>query len=75
MFWHCTDDNVEHTLKAGTPIAQFILIPKEEPDFTQVDFNEDPKFQKEYKMNQLLLAGTFNRSYNKVREFWKKYGW
>ena len=75
VYWHCTDDTQEITLKAGTPLAQYILIPKEEPDFTQVDLNEDPKFQKEYRMNQLLLAGTFNRSYSKVREFWKKYGW
>jgi hypothetical protein len=75
MFWHCVDDEKEITLKAGTPLAQFILIPKEEPDFTQVDVNEDPKFQKEYRMNQLLLAGTFNRSYSKVKEFWKSYGW
>ena len=75
MYWHCTDDTQEIILKAGTPLAQFILIPKEEPDFTQVELNEDTKFQKEYRMNQLLLAGTFNRSYTKVREFWKKYGW
>ena len=75
MFWHCVDDEEEIILKAGTPLAQFILIPKEEPDFTQVDITEDPKFEKEYKMNQLLLAGTFNRSYSKVKEFWKRYGW
>jgi len=75
MFWHCIDDEKEITLKAGTPLAQFILIPKEEPDFTQVDLNEDPKFTKEYLMNKLLLAGTFKRSYQKVREFWKSYGW
>ena len=75
MFWHTTNDDEEIILKAGTPLAQFILIPKEEPDFTQVDLNEDPKFQKEWRMNQLLLAGTFKRSYQKVREFWKNYGW
>ena len=39
MFWHCVDDEEEIILKAGTPLAQFILIPKEEPDFTQVDMN------------------------------------
>ena len=75
MFWHTTNDDEEIILKAGTPLAQFILIPKEEPDFTQVDLNEDPKFQKEWRMNQLLLAGTFKRSYQKIREFWKNYGW
>ena len=75
MWWHETDDDIDVTLKAGTPLAQFILIPKEEPDFTQVEINDDKKFQKEYMMNQLLMAGTFKRSYTKVREFWKKYGW
>ncbi len=75
VYWHCVDDEKEITLKAGTPIAQFILIPKEEPDFTQVDVNEDKMFNKEYAMNQILMAGTFDRSYPKIREFWKKYGW
>ena len=75
MFWHTTNDDEEITLEAGTPLAQYILIPKEEPDFTQVEINDDKKFQKEYMMNQLLMAGTFKRSYTKVREFWKKYGW
>ena len=75
MFWHTTNDDEEIILKAGTPLAQYILIPKEEPDFTQVEINDDKKFQKEYMMNQLLMAGTFKRSYTKVREFWKKYGW
>ena len=75
MWWHTTNDEEEHTIKAGTPLAQYILIPKEEPDFTMKDMNEDKMFNKEYAMNQLLLAGTFERSYNKVREFWKKYGW
>ena len=75
MFWHNIDDEKDIILKAGTPLAQFILIPKEEPDFTQVELNDDKKFQKEYMMNQLLLSGTFKRSYQKVREFWKNYGW
>ena len=75
IYWHCVDDEKEIILKSGTPVAQFILVPKEEPDFTQVDHTEDTKFAKEFKINQLLLAGTFNRSYTKVREFWKKYGW
>ena len=57
MWWHCTDDTKEITLKAGTPLAQYILIPKDEPDFTQKDMDEDKMFKKEYAINQLLLAG------------------
>jgi len=75
MWWHTTNDDVEHTIKAGTPLAQFILIPKEEPDFTQKSMDEDKNFKKEYAMNQLLLAGTFSRSYSKVKDFWKSKGW
>ena len=75
MFWHNTNDEEDIILKAGTPLAQFILIPKEEPDFTQVELDKDPKFQKEYRMNQLLLSGTFKRSYQKVKDFWKSKGW
>ena len=74
MWWHTTNDDEEHTLKAGTPLAQYILIPKEEPDFTQVE-SLKIKILKWNIMNQLLLAGTFKRSYQRVREFWKKYGW
>ena len=75
MWWHTTNDDEEHTIKAGTPLAQFILIPKEEPDFTQKSMDEDKNFKTEYAMNQLLLAGTFSRSYSKVKEFWKSKGW
>jgi hypothetical protein len=75
MWWHTTNDEVDITLKAGTPLAQFILIPKEEPDFTQVNHKDDLKYDKEENIGKLLLAGTFKRNYAKVREFWKKYGW
>ena len=47
MFWHTTNDDEEIILKAGTPLAQYILIPKEEPDFTQIEVNDDKKFQKD----------------------------
>ena len=69
------DDNVEHTLKEGTPIAQFVLVPKEEPDFEMIDSLEDPNYVKEERFNNILLTNTFTRSYARVREFWKKYGW
>lgn len=75
MWWHCVDDNVEHTLKEGTPIAQFVLVPKEEPDFEMIDSLEDPNYVKEERFNNILLTNTFTRSYARVREFWKKYGW
>ena len=38
--------------------------------------NEDDKnYIKERSINYLQLQESFNRNYNKMREFWKKYGW
>ena len=75
MWWHTTDDQVEHTLLAGTPIAQFVLVPKEEPDFKMIDSLDDPNYVKEDRLNGIMLSNSFTRSYAKVREFWKKKGW
>tara|TARA_B100000929_G_scaffold289148_1_gene279082 strand:+ start:965 stop:1762 length:798 start_codon:yes stop_codon:yes gene_type:complete len=73
VFWHSTSG--ETLVKAGTPLAQFILIPKDEPDYSQTDKDSDPNFVKEGNMTKQLLYQSFNRNYNKVREFWNKYGW
>jgi len=73
LMWHSLEG--EHTLKAGTPVSQFILIPKEEANFNIVDVNDDKKFKKELNITQQLLAESFNRNYFKIKEFWKKYGW
>ena len=73
MFWHSTEG--ETIIKAGTPIAQFILIPGDESDYVNIDKNDDPNFEKESNMTRQLLTEGFNRNYNKMREFWKKYGW
>ena len=43
--------------------------------FKIIDSIEDPNYEKEERMNHLLLSGKFQRSYSKVREYWKKYGW
>ena len=75
MWIHTTDDEEEITLEEGTPLAQYILVPQEEPDFKIIDSIEDPNYEKEERMNHLLLSGKFQRSYSKVREYWKKYGW
>ena len=32
-------------------------------------------YLKERSLNTLLLQETFNKNYNRIREFWKKYGW
>ena len=73
MFWHSTSG--ETIVKAGTPLAQFILIPKDEPNYSNIDKDNDPNYLKEKNLTQLLLTQSFNRNYNKMKEFWKKYGW
>ena len=75
MWWHTTDDEVEQTLLAGTPLAQFVLVPQEEPNFTMIDSIDDPNYTKEERFNNLMFSNSFTRSYAKVREFWKKKGW
>ena len=62
------------TIKAGTPVAQFILIP-EEQEFEVIDIEDDKNYNKERQINYLQLTESFNRNYGKMREFWKKYGW
>lgn len=73
LFWHSLDGT--HTLKAGTPIAQFILIPKEEHNFKIVEESNDKNFKKERIVTKKLLSESFTTNYNKIREFWKNYGW
>jgi hypothetical protein len=73
LFWHSLDGT--HLIEAGTPIAQFILIPKEEPDFKIIEESNDKNFKKEKILTKKLLSESFNTNYNKIREFWKKYGW
>jgi hypothetical protein len=62
------------TIKAGTPVAQFILIPDEQ-EAEIIDFEDDKNYKKERSINYLQLTESFNRNYGKMREFWKKYGW
>jgi hypothetical protein len=63
------------TIKAGTPIAQFVLIPDEDNEMKVIDFEDDKNYIKERSMNYLQLQQSFNKNYNKIREFWKSYGW
>jgi hypothetical protein len=73
LFWHSLEG--QHTIAAGTPVAQFILIPKEEPNFKIIEEENDKKFQKEYIITRKLLSQSFNVNYPQIKEFWKKYGW
>ena len=73
VFWHNTSG--ETLIKAGTPLAQYILIKDGEIESKVIDYMDDKNYIKERSLNYMLLTQSFNRSYNKIREFWKRYGW
>lgn len=71
MFWHATKG--QHLIKAGTPLAQLILIPKDEIEHRNLNLVTDPKFREEARVGYLMLRQQFTVNYNKVKEFWKKH--
>ena len=71
--FYCHFTGVE-TIKAGTPLAQFVLIP-DNMNFEVKSLDDDKDYLKERSLNTLLLQETFNKNYNRIREFWKKFGW
>jgi hypothetical protein len=70
MFWHTTKG--EELIKAGTPIAQLILIPKDEIEHRNLNIVTDPKFKEEQRISYLMLRNQFTVNYNKIKEFWKE---
>ena len=67
MFWHTTKG--EELIKAGTPIAQLILIPKDEIEHRNLNIVTDPKFKEEQRISNLILTNQITVNNNK----WKKY--
>ena len=66
VYWHNVGTKV---LKAGTPLAQLILIPDEEYEFTvEGDTSET---EKEFNIQNMLYSNTLFRNYNKIRKFWR----
>jgi len=70
MFWHTTKG--EELIKAGTPIAQLILIPKDEIEHRNLNIVTDPKFKEDERVSYLMLRQQFTVNYNKIKEFWKE---
>jgi len=73
VLWHSLGG--EYTIEAGTPMAQFILIPKDEPAFENINYAEDKNYSKESRLHFLMMKQKFTVNYGKIREFWRKYGW
>jgi len=58
-------------IPAGTPIAQMILVKDEEHELSQR--TRDEQFFKDYRVSWFAFRQKFDRSYNQIREIWKRY--
>ena len=70
IFWHSTKG--EELIKAGTPIAQLILIPKDEIEHRNLNVITDSKYREDERITYLMLKQHFTVNYNKIKKFWKE---
>jgi hypothetical protein len=63
LLWHVMDG--ETLIKAGTPIAQYVLVPKEQPEMLcrDIDVNKD-----RHRLFNLYNDSKFVRSYNEIKK-------
>ena len=79
ILWH--DKEGEHIIKAGTPLAQMFLVPKEvkQMKHTNTNTNEDNEARKQMNLTGLNMRVKFKQDYPMARKFWQKYwkkiGW
>ena len=64
VYWHVQNDTT--LIKAGTPIAQLILVPE-----TDVDFELSKIDNNEIAVNNILLSNQFITNYNNMKQYWK----
>lgn len=64
VYWHELNDNT--LIRAGTPIAQLILVPKEEYSFKITDVDH-----KAEKLAELINSNTFIKNYKNIKDFWR----
>ena len=79
ILWH--DKEGEHIIKAGTPLAQMFLVPKEvkQMKHTNTNTTEDNEARKQMNLTGLNMRVKFKQDYPMARKFWQKYwkkiGW
>ena len=72
ILWH--DTKGEHTIKKGTPLAQLILMPKDEKyTHTNVCTRDSDKARKEVNLTNLKMREEFNQNYPKIKKWWQNY--
>jgi hypothetical protein len=65
MYWHLLNDNT--LIKAGTPIAQLILVPKD-----QIDFEIIPIPQELEQVNNIVKNNAFIKDYKDIKSFFRQ---
>ena len=63
MFWHCLDS--EEVIPAGTPLAQYFLIKKEDINVEVAPYTKDTL--RGLRNRRLLLDSQFSRKYNSLK--------
>lgn len=66
LMWHVLDGQT--LIKAGTPIAQYILVPKEQPDFVCRDASTKDKIA----LSDLYDSSKFVKNYNEVKKLFMR---
>ena len=66
LLWHVV--NGEELIKAGTPIAQYILVPKEQPD----SICRDEQHSDNIWLSHLYDTSKFVKNYNEVKKLFTK---
>jgi hypothetical protein len=69
VMWHSTKG--EFLIKAGTPIAQLVPIKRETISHQNLNLITDKNFKRDRALTFLKTRESFERNYNKVREFLK----
>lgn len=62
VYWHITNGNI--LIKAGTPIAQLLLVPKEQIDFEIIEVPEHLE-----QVNHIVKNNTFITDYKSIKDF------
>lgn len=62
LMWHVMDG--ETLIKAGTPIAQYVLVPKDQPDMVCRDANLKDRLH----LSALYDSSKFVKSYNEIKK-------
>ena len=69
VMWHSTKG--EFLIKAGTPIAQLAPIKRETVSHQNLNLTTDKNFKRDANITFLKIRESFERNYNRAREFLK----